>query len=169
MSVKGQLAEIVGKDNVLDSPDVLEQYGRDHSLERPGLFTCAVRPRTVAETQKIIQLGNEVKFAVVPQSSGVHFNGCALPKEGGIILDLSQMNRIVEIVEDSIVAHLQVGVTWEQFQSVVGNQGILEHNPATSSRLKVGDYGLVGEGTAGNSELRMFGAPAQFAGYMGQR
>jgi len=123
MSVKGQLAEIVGKDNVLDSPDVLEQYGRDHSLERPGLFTCAVRPRTVAETQKIIQLGNEVKFAVVPQSSGVHFNGCALPKEGGVILDLSQMNRIVEIVEDSMVAHLQVGVNWEQFQSALEAEG----------------------------------------------
>ena len=86
MAIKDKLAEIVGKDNVLDSPDVIEGYGRDHSLERPGLFTCVVRPRTVAETQKIIQLANETKFAVVPQSSGVHFSGCAIPKEGGVLL-----------------------------------------------------------------------------------
>ena len=82
MAIKDQLAEIVGKDNVLDSPEVIERYGRDYSLERPGLFTCVVRPRTVSETQKIVQLTNEVKFAVVPQSSGVHFNGGAVPEDG---------------------------------------------------------------------------------------
>ncbi|GAH86294.1 unnamed protein product, partial [marine sediment metagenome] len=125
MAIKDGLAEIVGKDNVLDSPDVIEGYGRDHSLERPGLFTCVVRPRTVAETQKIIQLANEAKFAVVPQSSGIHFNGCALPKEGGVVLDLSQMNRIVEIVEDSRVAYLQVGVTWEQFCATLDAKGYI--------------------------------------------
>ncbi len=123
MAIKDKLVEIVGKDNVVDSPDVIEGYGRDHSLERPGLFTCVVRPRAVAETQKIIQLANEAKFAVVPQSSRVHFNGCALPKEGGVVLDLSQMNRIVEIVEDSRVAYLQVGVTWEQLQSALEVKG----------------------------------------------
>ena len=142
MAIKDGLAEIVGKDNVLDSPDVIEGYGRDHSLERPGLFTCVVRPRTVAETQKIIQLANETKFAVVPQSSGVHFNGCALPKEGGVVLDLSQMNRIVEIVEDSMVAYLQVGVTWEQFCATLDAKGYIPIIPLLphASRSVIMDY-----------------------------
>jgi FAD/FMN-containing dehydrogenase len=82
-----------------------------------------VRPRTVLETQKVIQLANEAKFAVVPQSSGVHFYGGAVPKAGGIVLDLSRMNRIVDIVDESMVAHLQVGVTWEQLQTALEAKG----------------------------------------------
>ena len=82
-----------------------------------------VRPRTVLETQKVIQLANEAKFAVVPQSSGVHFYGGAVPKTGGIVLDLSRMNRIVDIVDESMVAHLQVGVTWEQLQTALEAKG----------------------------------------------
>jgi len=123
MALKDQLAEIVGKDNVLDSPEVIRRYGRDYSIEQPRLFSCVVRPRTVAETQKVIQLANEVKFSVVPQSSGVHFNGGAVPKQGGVVLDLSRMNRIVEINDVEMVAYLQVGVTWEQFQSALEAKG----------------------------------------------
>jgi len=54
MAIQDQLAKIAGKDNVLDTPDVIERLGSDYSVERLGLFSCAVRPGTVAETQKII-------------------------------------------------------------------------------------------------------------------
>jgi len=123
MTVKDQLAEIVGKDNVLDSPDAMERHGKDFSAERPGSFTCVVRPKTVEETQKVIQLANEAKFPIVPQSSGVHFNGGTIPKQGGVVLDLSGMNRIVEIIDEVKAAHLQVGVTWEQFQPALEAKG----------------------------------------------
>ena len=123
MAVKDQLTEIVGKDNVLDSPDVIARYGRDHSVERPGLFTCVVRPRNAKETQKVIQLANEAKFAVVPQTSAIHFNGAAVPKAGGVVLDLSRMNQITEIDEENKVAHLDVGVTWEQLQTALEAKG----------------------------------------------
>lgn len=123
MSVKERLAEIVGRDNVLSSPEVMTRYGEDYSTEPPALFTCVARPRTVAETQKVVELANELNFAVVPQSSGVHFNGGAVPKQGGVVLDLAGMNRIVEVVDDSMVAYLQVGVTWENFCSELEARG----------------------------------------------
>jgi hypothetical protein len=142
MVIKGKLGEIVGQGNVFDSREVIEGYCRDHSLERPGLFTCVVRPKTVAETQKIIQLANEARFAVVPQTSGIHFNGSAVPKEGGVVLDLSQMNRIVEIVEDPRVAYLKVGVTWEQLCVTLDNQGYTPIIPLLphASRSVIMDY-----------------------------
>ena len=142
MAIKEQLAEIVGKDNVLDGSEVIERYGQDYSIQPPGLFACVVRPKTVAETQKLIQLANEAKFAVVPQSSGVHFNGGAIPKEGGVVLDLSAMNGITEIVEEAKVAHIQVGVTWEQFQTALEAKGYRAIIPLLphASRSVVMDY-----------------------------
>ena len=121
--MKEQLIKIVGEGNVLGPAEIKEQYGKDYSVERPGLFTCVVRPRTVAETQEVIQLANRLKFAVVPQSSGVHFNGGAVPKMGGVVLDLSGMHQIVEIVDEPMVAYLQVGVNWEQFYSAMEAKG----------------------------------------------
>jgi hypothetical protein len=123
MAIKNQLAKIVGKANVLDSPEAIERYGRDYSTEPPGLFSCVVRPKDAKETQAVIQLANEAKFAIVPQTSGIHFNGDAVPKVGGVVLDLSRMSRITEIDEENKVAHLEVGVTWEQFQAALAARG----------------------------------------------
>lgn len=142
MSIKERLAKIVGEDNVLDSLEMIERYGGDFSLVRPGIFTCVVCPQTVAQTQRVIELANELRFAVVPQSSGVHFNGGAVPKEGGVVLDLSGMNRVVEIVDDSWVSYLQVGVNWEQFCSVLDAKGYTPIIPLLphASRSVIMDY-----------------------------
>jgi len=123
MSLKEQLAKIVGSDNVSDAPEVLENYSRDYSLTPPGRFTCVVQPKTAEEVQKIIQLANETRSPITPTSSGVHFYGNAIPKMGGVVLDLERMNAIKEIDEASKVAHLEPGVTWEQFQTELESKG----------------------------------------------
>ena len=123
MSLKEQLAKIVGADNVSDAPEVLESYSRDYSLTPPGRFTCVVRPKNADEVQKVIQLANETKTPVTPASSAVHFYGNTIPKMGGVVLDLKRMNAVKEIDEASKVAHLEPGVTWEQFQTELESKG----------------------------------------------
>jgi len=116
MAINSQLEAIVGKENVLDSPEIIESYASDYSVEPPGRFTCVVRPKDAHEVQSVIKLANKENFAVVPRSSGVHFHGNAIPKKGGVVLDLQRMNSIKEIDEGNLTAHLEVGVTWDQLQ-----------------------------------------------------
>jgi len=123
MSLKEQLSGIVGAANVLDKPDVLESHSRDFSLTPPGQFTCVVRPKNTDEVQKVIQMANKTGTPVTPASSGVHLYGNAIPKMGGVVLDLSRMNAIKELDEASKVAHLEPGVTWGQFQSALEKKG----------------------------------------------
>jgi len=123
MPIKEQLAKIVGVDSVSDAPEVIEGYSTDYSLASPGLFTCVVQPKTTEEVQKVIQLANDVKFPVTPSSSGVHLYGGAIPKMGGIVLDLRRMNSIKELDEASKAAHLEAGVTWGQFQTALEAKG----------------------------------------------
>jgi len=123
MSLKEQLAQVVGADHVLDAPGALDSYSRDFSLSPPGRFTCVVQPENAEEVQKVIQLANETKVPVTPSSSGVHFYGNAIPRMGGVVLDLKRMNSIKEIDEASKVAHLEPGVTWEQFQTDLESKG----------------------------------------------
>ena len=123
MSIKEQLAKIVGADNVSDATEVMEAYSKDHSLASPGLFTCVVRPKTAEEVQKILLLANETKHPVTPCSSGVHFYGGAIPKMGGIVLDLQRMNAISHINEEEYAVQLEAGVTWEQLQTELEAKG----------------------------------------------
>lgn len=142
MSLKDRLAQIVGKGDVIDSPKVIESYFRDHSLSPPGLFSYVVRPKNVEEVQKVIQLANELKFPVIPLSSAIHFYGSAIPRMGGVVLDLKGMNAIKEIDEVSRVAHLEPGVTWEQFQTALEAKGYRSIMPLLphASRSVVSDW-----------------------------
>jgi hypothetical protein len=116
MAIKDQLKTIVGTANVLDSPEVIDSYSKDYSLAKAGRFTCVVRPQDAHQVQRIIKLANQEKFAVVPRSSGAHFHGNAIPKMGGVVLDLSGMNKILSIDDFNLIARVEAGVTWEKLQ-----------------------------------------------------
>jgi hypothetical protein len=73
---------------------------------------------------------------VVPKSSRVGFFGRTIPEEGGIILDLSGMNRILRIDERNRWVMFEAGVTWEQLQGELRNQGFQALNPLLPHREK---------------------------------
>jgi FAD/FMN-containing dehydrogenase len=114
MTKTDKLIEIVGVKNFSDKPEVLEKYSKDFSFLPAGAANCVVKPKDAQEIQKIIQFANEQLLPIVPVSSGVHFHGATIPKQGGIILDLTRMNRVLEIDEDNRRVRIEAGVTWEQ-------------------------------------------------------
>ena len=115
--MKTKLAEMVGAEYLFDSLDDLKPFASDYSLSPPRMPSYVARPKSVEEVQGIIKLANEHKMPVVPSSSGVHFNGATLPNQGGIIIDLSRMNDILEVDERNRKVRIAPGVTWGQLQS----------------------------------------------------
>jgi len=117
MISKDELAKIVGKENVSDADADLLKYSSDHSLVQPGAPDFVVCPTDSEQISKILKLANEQNIPVVPVSSQEHFNGGAIPKQGGILLDLSKMNKILEIDQDLKKVRIEAGVTWGQLTS----------------------------------------------------
>lgn len=123
MDLKTKLSEIVGSENVDDSRETLNVFSRDHSLMTVGgLADIVVRPDTGEQVQKIIELANSMKVAVIPVSSSMHFHGNTLPKMGGIVLDTRRMNRIFTIDKLERLARIEPGVTWTQIQNELAAQ-----------------------------------------------
>ncbi|GAI49166.1 unnamed protein product, partial [marine sediment metagenome] len=83
----------------------------------------AVKPKDAQEVQRVIKFANEHLLPVVPISSWVHFHGATIPKQGGIILDLTRMNRILEVDEVNRRVRMEAGVTWGQITSELEKQG----------------------------------------------
>lgn len=123
MNRRDKLVEIVGSENFSDDPKALGTYSKDFSLTPSGLPNCVVKPKTAEEVQGVIKFANEHLLPVIPVSSGAHFHGATIPKQGGIILDLTRMNRVLEVDELNRRVRMEVGVTWEQITSHLEKKG----------------------------------------------
>jgi FAD/FMN-containing dehydrogenase len=116
MDLKEKLVGIVGEKNFLDKPQDLISYTRDFSLIQGCRPACVVRPRSREQVQGVIRLANEVRTPIIPSSSRVHFHGSTVPKLGGIVMDLKEMNRVLDVDELNRKVRIEPGVTWGQIQ-----------------------------------------------------
>src|SRR4051812_34026098 len=99
-----------GIDTVTDA-DVLASLAHDDAEWAPaGTPLAAVRARTTAEVQQVVRHCAERGVPVVPRGAGTGLSGGANAVEGCVILDLSRMNRILEIDTDNMIAVVQPGV-----------------------------------------------------------
>ncbi len=124
MISKDELAKIVGKENVSDAEAVLLKYSSDHSLVPKGVPEFVVWPTSSDQVGKLLKWSNTNNVPVVPVSSKVHFNGGAIPKQGGVIMDLSKMNKILELDKDLKKVRLEAGVTWGQLTTELAKNGM---------------------------------------------
>lgn len=124
MELIRELSAIVGAENVLSEPEQLKPYLSDLSLVPEGWAQAAVCPGSVEEVSKIVKYCGTARLPVVPVSSAVHLYGCAIPKQGGVIVDLKRMNKIHEIDLVNRCVRFDAGVTWKQLTDALREKGM---------------------------------------------
>lgn len=129
MSLKEKLSEVVGPSNVIDHRPVLEKYASDESIFSGVVPSFVVQPACAAEVRSLVRFANEEKIPLIPVSSGVHFNGSTLPTQGGVIVDLGRMERIVEVDVRNRRAMIEPGVRWGQLQRHLKEIDLVAMNP----------------------------------------
>ena len=114
VEVEDVLKEIVGQENVSNSPSVLEAY-RFVALSQD--FPVCSRPEVVVlpsneeQVSRILSLANRSRIPVVTRGQATGFQGENVPLEGGIMMDMSLMDRLIEIDEDNMVVIAETGCT----------------------------------------------------------
>lgn len=124
MKLKKQLEDIAGAAAVFDDLDLRKQYAADQSFVIGTTPDIVVRPRRVEEIQAIVRLANRDKIPLTPFSSGLNLHGAALPANGGILLDLTGMDNIIEVNEKDWYAIIEPGVTYEALQNAATDKGL---------------------------------------------
>ncbi|MBW1823708.1 MAG: FAD-binding oxidoreductase [Deltaproteobacteria bacterium] len=122
-SKKIKLMSIFGKDRVFDDETTLFTYAQDQSFSPKRKPEFVVFAESLEEIQQLVKLSNEMLTPIIPYSSGLNFHGAALPDQGGIILNLSRMNRILQIDEKNWFVVVEPGVTFEQLQGELMDKG----------------------------------------------
>jgi FAD/FMN-containing dehydrogenase len=136
MAIKKELTAIAGTDNVFDDVENLHAYAKDYSLSTPSMPGYVVRPKDAGEIQSIVRMANKNKLPVVPCSSGAHCHGDTIPAQGGIVLDLRRMNRILAINERNRMVRVEPGVTWAQLQPELKKHDMMALTPLLPHHAK---------------------------------
>ena len=133
-----KLIEIVGKDNFTDELEELVPYSYDASMNvhRPD---AAVWPESTEQVSKIVKFANEYKIPVIPRGAGTSLSGGVIPIKGGMIMDLSRMNRILEMSIENRYARVQAGVVCDDLNRTLAKHGFtFPPDPASSSVSTIG-------------------------------
>jgi FAD/FMN-containing dehydrogenase len=138
MIPKEKLVKIVGAGNVSDEPTALDEYSSDMSFTNAIRPACVVKPKTAGDVQKIVTLANETLTPLVPVSSGPpHFRGDTVPGTGGaVIVDLSGMNKIINVDRARRVAMVEPGVTFGELIPAAEKVGIRLNMPLLPKKSK---------------------------------
>jgi glycolate oxidase len=119
---KKALIEIAGEENFTDSLIDMISYSTDASehKHRPDV---AVWPRNTEQVSAILKLANEYKIPVIPRGAGTGLSGMVVPEQGGIVLDMLRMNKILDIrIEDRLVV-VQPGVVYGDLERALASHG----------------------------------------------
>ena len=131
MDVKGKLSKVVGTKYVTNDPAQLKAYSKDFSYTPAGMPNYVVKPANSAEVSAVIRFCSKNSIPVIPVSSKIHFYGATIPKEGGVVLDLSRMNKILEIDADNRRVRFEAGVNWGKLTQELEEKGFRVIMPLT--------------------------------------
>jgi FAD/FMN-containing dehydrogenase len=135
---KEDLTKVVGTEHVFDDEETLQLYATDESFTSPGRPWCVVMPKTTEEVQQIVQWANQYNEPLTPVSSpgGPRFHGDTIPSQGGVMVDLSGMNKILNVHSRDKVAMVEPGVTFDQLESVLRKNGMRALKPLLPRKTK---------------------------------
>jgi D-lactate dehydrogenase (cytochrome) len=103
---------------------VREQHGRDESsfdVPPPGAVVFA---QSTAEVAAVVKLAAQYQVPVIPFGVGTSLEGHLLAVQGGISLDVSQMNQVLSINADDLTVTVQPGVTRKQLNDEIKSTGL---------------------------------------------
>ena len=115
---------ILGTDHATAEPAVLERYATT-TLPRPRKPAAVLQPSTAKEVAAVVEVARRHTVPLYPISRGRNWgygDACA-PTDGQAIMDLSRMNRIVEINDELAYAVIEPGVTQGQLAAALREGG----------------------------------------------
>lgn len=118
------LSGIVGPSYVSDDDFTLETYSRDTSPLPPNKQGIVVRPANTDEVVDIVRLSNASKIPIVPSGGRASFYGTPRGLHGkGIVVDMTRMNKMINIDEVNLTATAEAGITTAEFSTHVWDKG----------------------------------------------
>ena len=152
-SLRRELEAIVGRDGVLSDPEELLVYESDGLTLFRALADFVVFPRSAEDVAAIVRLANREALPFVARGAGTGLSGGCLPSEGGVVISLMRMNRVLEVDYDNQIAVVEPGLVNLHLSWAVGPKGFY-YAPDPSSQQACTIGGNIANNSGGPHTLK---------------
>ena len=119
------LRRIIADENrLLTGADIPAEYQSDVLGRVHGSAEALAFPLSTEEVSALLRYAHEHRVPVTPRGAGANLVGSTVPLEGGIILDLSRMDRVLELDEDTMTVTVEPGMLLQDLQAYVEARGL---------------------------------------------
>ena len=119
-----KLKEIIPDKKRIVAHDIPEKYLSDTLGRLKGEASALVFPQSTEEVSKILKYAHKHDIPVTPRGAGTNLVGSTVPVDGGIILDFSHMDKVLELDENTMTITVQPGLLLQDLQKYVEERGL---------------------------------------------
>jgi D-lactate dehydrogenase (cytochrome) len=142
---------LLGADRVLTGRDVREQHGVDESFHPAAPPDAVVYPTSTEEAAAIVGVCARHRAPLVPFGAGTSLEGHVAALQGGVSVDMREMNRILRLSVEDLDVSVQAGVTRKQLDEALRPEGVFfPVDPGADATLG----GMVSTGASGTTTVR---------------
>ena len=140
------LRSMLAPDRISTGESVLDLHAKDQSHHAPIRPEVVIWPVNASEVAEILKYANDNVIPVTGWGSGSSLEGNPIPVQRGIVLDFTQMNRILEIREEDFQADVEPGVVYQDLNDKLRHSGLF-FPPDPGARATIG--GMIANNASG--------------------
>jgi glycolate oxidase len=155
-----ELKKIVGEQHTLTDRESLAVYKYDSTPELESPPGAVVLPGTAEEVARVMAFCDQAGVPVTPRGSGTNLSGGSIAYTGGVVLQTSRLNRLIEVDEENLTATMEPGVVTSTVHREVEARGLFyPPDPGSMNISTMG--GNVAENSGGLRGLK-YGVTADY-------
>ncbi|MFZ5918485.1 MAG: FAD-binding oxidoreductase [Chloroflexota bacterium] len=121
--VLNELRAVVGEEHLMTSPEALVCYSFDGTFHE-SLPDAVIHPASTQQVSQILQVCNRERIPVIPRGMASGLAAATVPVDGGLVLNMVRMNRILEIDRANMMTTVEAGVITADLQAEVEKIGL---------------------------------------------
>lgn len=124
MHLLAELRSLVAPENVIDNATALEAAAIDESSLAPVRPAAIVRVFTSDEIQRIVRYCHQHKVPLTVRAAGSALEGSAIPCAGGVVLDVSGMDKVIQFWPEDLQVKVEPGVVYEKLNEILKRESL---------------------------------------------
>jgi len=130
---------------------VLLSHGKDEGHYPSVPPEAVLFPENTDQIQNLLSFCNKHSIPVIPFGSGTGLEGGVNAVQGGISVDVSRMNQVIQVNRDDFDCKVEAGVTWRDLNTHLRDTGLwFPVDPGASATLG----GMAATGASGTNAVR---------------